>query len=181
MEYTGKGKFLYDGKMVEFNYVTTPSLPQKMAVVEGIVSGVINEINGFSPLLKKYFTTVAFVSNLTDIELPPSFIESSAMIEQAKLFLLVGELFGGTYDEIVKAADEEIEYTKSRMVNKSFDDMLGLIVAILEKYGKMFDGLDVNDVVNKLNEITKMSNISEETIVKNILEYRDQEKEEVNE
>ena len=82
MKYTYEATYKYKGEDMSFNFVMTPSLTQQMAVVENVVDGVINDVNGYHPILFDYFLAVSLIDGLTDIKLPQSFAESSEFITE---------------------------------------------------------------------------------------------------
>lgn len=76
-KYTDESTFELNGKHIVFRYVSSPTLSQKMDIVDDIVHGVINDTVGYEPILFDYFVAVSLVNNLTDIALPESFTESA--------------------------------------------------------------------------------------------------------
>ena len=121
-----------------------------------------------------YFTAVAFIINLTDIELSQSFIMSSEMIEEAHLFELVLDLVDNDIvAQIIDAAKKEIEYLKIKSANKSsLDELAEALTILVNKYSGMFDGLDVKAISDNIAKIAQMSNMDEKDTIKNILKSK---------
>ena len=55
MKYTNEYFYNYKGEEIPFNYVKKPTLTQQMKIVGDIVNGVINDVNGYCPILFDYF------------------------------------------------------------------------------------------------------------------------------
>ena len=70
MKYTNEYFYNYKGEEIPFNYVKKPTLTQQMKIVGDIVNGVINDVNGYCPILFDYFFAVSVIDELTDIKLP---------------------------------------------------------------------------------------------------------------
>ena len=174
MKFTNESSYSINGEKVSFHYIKKPTLSQRMSVVNDIVDGVINETAGYQPILFDYFTAVAFIVNLTDIELSQSFIMSSEMIEEAHLFKLILDLVDDDIvTQIINAAKEEIEYLKIKSANKSsLDDLAEALTMLVNKYSGMFDGLDVKAVSDNIAKIAQMSNMDEKDMIKNILKSK---------
>lgn len=171
MKYTDEQSYNYKGEWIPFNYVKNPTLTQRMKIVEEIVSGVINDVNGYCPILFDYFFAVSVIGELTDIKLPESFVLSSELITDSSIVTVLRSNIQGI-DGIIKAADQEIEFIKQRTANKSsIDGLLDALTLIVTKYGDMFDGLDVNAVAENIGKIAEMASMSKPEVISNILEF----------
>ena len=53
-KYTDESTFELNGKHIVFRYVSSPTLSQKMDIVDDIVHGVINDTVGYEPILFDY-------------------------------------------------------------------------------------------------------------------------------
>lgn len=179
MVFTDKATYILDGEEIEFNYVKKPTLSQKMRIVDNVVNGVVSEVAGYNPILHNYFLATSLVSELTDIKLPESFNEIDEFIEKTGILEIISNLIGNeTYYQITGSISDKICYTKIKSANKtSIDDLIESLTSLVQKYDKMFDEVDVNEVSSNIAEIAKFANIKESDIVKNILEYRDKTKE----
>ena len=51
MKYTNESTYSKGNKEIVFKYCEKPSLLEKMNIVENITDGVINEVNGYEPIL----------------------------------------------------------------------------------------------------------------------------------
>lgn len=176
MEYTGISKYFYKKEECSFRFVKKPTLSQQMTIVEDVVTGVINDINGYHPILFDYFLATSIIGNLTDIELPESFITSSEIITESDLLnILKGHI--SYIEEIADAARKEIEFIKQKEANKSsIDGLVESLTVLVEKYGHMFDGLNVNEVAENIAKIATMSNIPKNEMIANILEFNKKNK-----
>jgi len=178
MKYTHESSYEFKGEMISFNYMKNPTLSQRMAIVDDIVNGVISDTVGYQPILFDYFVTVAFIVNVTDIELSQSFVESSEYIENCNLSQLISELVDGNiYEQIIDAAKKEIEFVKLKTANKSsIDNLADALTALVHKYSGMFDGLDVKAVSDNISKIAEMSKIPETELISNILKFEESKK-----
>lgn len=171
MEYTHETVYICKGEAIPFNYIKNPTLSQKMEIVENTVNGVINDVNGYCPILFDYFFAVSVISELTDIKLPESFILSSELITDSDIVLVIKRDIQGM-DDIISAATQEIEFIKQRTVNKSsIDSLIDAITLVVTKYGDMFDGLDVNSVAENIGKIAELSSMPKQEVINNILEF----------
>lgn len=171
MKYTNEYFYNYKGEEIPFNYVKKPTLTQQMKIVGDIVNGVINDVNGYCPILFNYFFAVSVIDELTDIKLPESFVLSSELITDSNI---VGVLKANIFcaDSIINAAIQEIEFVKQRTVNKSsIDGLLDALTLIVNKYGDMFEGLDVNAVAENIGKIAEMASMPKNEVISNILEF----------
>ena len=67
---------------------------------------------------------------------------------------------------------KEIEFIKQRTVNKSsIDGLLDALTLIVNKYGDMFEGLDVNAVAENIGKIAEMASMPKDEVISNILEF----------
>lgn len=171
MKYTNEQSYNHKGEWISFNYVKNPTLTQRIKIVGDIVSGVINDVNGYCPILFDYFFAVSVISELTDIKLPESFVLSSELITDSNIVDVLKSNIHGMND-IVKAADKEIEFVKQKTANRSsIDDLLDALTLIVTKYGDMFDGLDVNAVTENIGKIAEMASMPKQEVISNILEF----------
>lgn len=176
MKYTYEATYKYKGENMSFNFVMTPSLTQQMAVVENVVDGVINDVNGYHPILFDYFLAVSLIDGLTDIKLPQSFAESSEFITESNILKILKSNIQYT-DVIIRSAQEEIDFIKQRVANKSsIDGLVESLTVLVDKYGDMFDGMDVNAVTDNIAKIATMSNMSKPEIIENILKFEKKDK-----
>lgn len=176
MKYTGESKYTYKNEEFSFCFIEKPSLAQQMNIVEDVVNGVINNINGYHPILFDYFLAISIIDNLTDIKLPESFAMSSEIVTESGILNIFRKCISGT-DEIAVSAMKEIEFVKQKEANKSpIDGLIESLTVLVNKYGDMFDGLDVNEVSENIAKIATMSNMSKPEMIKNILKFNKESK-----
>lgn len=182
MKYTDEATYTNKGKEIVFKYIKNPSLTDKMQTVDDILNGVINDTVGYEPILFNYFSTVAFIENLTNIKLPSSFAGSAGFIENTNIKEVLRECISNdALDEILNAAKEKIEFKKAQIVNSSkLDELFGALATLVNKYTESFEGIDVNDMLNKLSLVSEIANTPKEDIVSGILKFEDYKNKEKN-
>lgn len=171
MKYTHESTYIYKNESVSFNYIKNPTMTQRMAVVEDVVNGVINDVNGYHPVLFDYFLAVSIIDRLTDIKLPESFVLSSEIVTESDILYVLKRNMNG-FDDIVDAAHKEIDFIKQRIANKSsIDGLVESLTVLVNKYGGMFDGMDINAVTDNIAKIATMSNMSKPEMIEHILKF----------
>lgn len=181
MKYDKESTYGYKGKNVVFKYSTNPPLSKKMEIVDDIVNGVINDIIGYEPILRNYFIQVSIISSLTTIEMPEGFNDSAEFLSYTNMCDIITDIMPDLYAEIVSAADEKIKYKLAQSATRTkLDDLFDTVISIINKYGEMFDGVNITDVVNQLSTISKMADMPESSIVKNILQFEDEKQKKVD-
>lgn len=171
MKYTHESVYVYKNESISFNYVKNPTMTQRMAVVEDVVNGVINDVNGYHPVLFDYFLAVSIIGRLTDIKLPESFVLSSEIVTESDILYVLKRNMNG-FDDIVDAAHKEIDFIKQRIANKSsIDGLVESLTVLVNKYGGMFDGMDINAVTDNIAKIATMSNMSKPEMIEHILKF----------
>lgn len=182
MKYTDEATYVDKGKNIVFKYIKNPSITTKMKIVDDITNGVINETVGYEPILFDYFVVVAFVDNLTSIELPLSFEKSAMFIEATNINNVLREYIPTSiWDEIINATKAKIEYRKAQLLNASkLEDLFGALTNVVNKYADTFENLNIEDVLNKLSAINKIATIPNEDIVSGILKFENDKAKEDN-
>lgn len=175
MKFTDESTYKSKGKDIVFKYIKNPTISQKMKITDDITNGVISEKFGYEPLLFNYFATVALVDNLTDIELPLSFSESAEFIERTHLLSVLKDCI--SMEGVLEAAKSKIEYKKAQIANSSkLDELFGALIILVNKYSESFDGLDINDIVAKLQSVNELAKMPKDQVVHNILQYEELKK-----
>lgn len=175
MKFTNESTYESKGKNIIFKYIANPTVSEKMKITDDITNGVINERVGYEPLLFDYFAAVALVDNLTDIELPSSFSESAEFIERTHLLSVLKDCI--FIEDILDAAKSKIEFKKTQIANSSkLDELFGALTILVNKYSESFDGLDINDVVSKLQSVNELAKIPKDQVFHSILKYEDLKK-----
>lgn len=176
MKYTHESTYIYKNESISFNYIKNPTMTQRMAVVEDIVNGVINDVNGYHPILFDYFLAVSIIDGLTDIKLPESFVLSSEIVTESDILYVLKRNMNG-FDDIVDAAQKEIDFIKQRLAKKSsIDGLVESLTVLVNKYGGMFDGMDINAVTDNIAKIATMSNMSKPEMIEHILKFEKENK-----
>ena len=81
------------------------------------------------------------------------------------------------FDDIVDAAQKEIDFIKQRLANKSsIDGLVESLTVLVNKYGGMFDGMDINAVTDNIAKIATMSNMSKPEMIEHILKFEKENK-----
>lgn len=175
MKYTDEATYNSKGKDIVFKYVKNPSLVDKMSIVDDIVNGVVNDTIGYEPILFGYFTVVSFVENVTNIELPKSFSESAKFIDTCEIENVLYECIPASiFDEVIDAAKKKIEFNKAKITNSSkLDDLFGALTTLAVKYTETFDGVDMEDLFDKLSRLSEIVKMPKEDIVNGILKFEE--------
>lgn len=172
MKYNNEATYNENGKNIVFKFNSNPSLLDILNAIENITDGVINETNGYEPFLFDYYVTVVFISTFTDINLPENINDIYSFICSTKIDSVLQKTVPDLWNKIVSAADEKIKYRRNVFLKKTkFDELIDALVVLINKYGSVFDGIDINDVLDKLTSISKLTNIPETKIVEGILDY----------
>lgn len=172
MKYTCESKYTYKGEVFSFGYIKNPTLSQKMTIVKDVVDGVINEINGYNPILFDYFLVVSIIDNLTDIKMPESFVLSSEFISESNITPFIKEKINGVKD-IISAAEKEIEFAKQQIANKSsIDGLIETLTVLINKYGEMFENLNIDEFTENIAKIATISDMPKTEIISNLLKLR---------
>ena len=166
-KYTDESTFELNGKHIVFRYVSSPTLSQKMDIVDDIVHGVINDTVGYEPILFDYFVAVSLVNNLTDIALPESFTESADFIEKTRIGQVIKETVN--VKDVIDAAERKIDFERSKLVN-----------TIANKYSSTLENLNTDDFMNKLQNVAELAKMPQDDVVRGILAYENSQKEQDN-
>lgn len=175
-KYTDESTFELNGKHIVFRYVSSPTLSQKMEMVDDIVHGVINDTVGYEPILFDYFVTVTLVNNLTDITLPESFAESADFIEKTHIGQVIQKAVN--VKDVIDAAERKVDFERSKLVNTSkLDELFEVLISIANKYSSTLENLDAEDFMNKLQNVAELAKMPQDDVVRGILAYENSQKE----
>lgn len=175
MKYTNESTYQNKGKDIVFKYIQRPSLTDMMKIVDDITNGVINDVVGYSPIMFDYFCIIAFIDNVTNIELPKSFSNSVKFIESTNIARhLYGLIDCDIVNKVIEAAKSKIEFEKAKITNHSkLDDLFGALTTLAIKYTETFDGVDMEDLFDKLSKLGDIVKMPKEDVVKGILKFEE--------
>lgn len=172
MKYTNESTYLDGEKHISFSYCATPSIIDKMNMVEDITDGVINEVNGYEPILYGYYVTLVMVDSLTNIKLPEDINDIADFFARTEIDRVLRDAIPALWEEIENAAEKKIKYRCKEFLNKSkLDELFSALISLINKYDKAFDGLDIKEVLTKMTSVGELVNMPETKIVEGILDY----------
>lgn len=172
IELDSKGTYTFNGKTVEFHYCSSPTPMQAVRPMNTVVNGVI-DVDVYNPILKDLFTSIALIGAFTDITLPLDVFECEKfLIDIDSISLLKGIFSDEFFATFTRSVDEKIEFMKLRVANSSsLDDLFMSVTKLINQYSEAFEGLDMNDMMNKFSEVSKLVNVPREDMIKSILEF----------
>ena len=129
------------------------TLFERADMVNSIVSMVwTQDDNGnetFAPYLRKYAYDFNILNYFTNIQLPDDTDKVWDLVDNTDIAYIVIECVGGGYIEnIIREANEVIEYRKAEMLKRSkLDNVLDSIMNVVNSIGDKTKNLDMNGVL----------------------------------
>lgn len=167
-----KGTYIYNGKMVEYNYATTASYLEQATFVSNATNAVIVD-GDYIPLLKDVIFNLKLVQMFTDIDMS-QFNDDEYNLDLDK-FTEFDEITGvselvkigiddNTLLNLINSVDDNIAYKTGIHKDDISTAITDLIKTVSKRLDTFGDGLDSDMVVDFIDKFNK-SGINGEKIV----------------
>ena len=171
-----KSTYVFDNKEVVFEYETHPEFIDVISIITNTVDAVVSDIVEYAPYLTEYMIQYNMIHYLTDVVLPKDLNECFRFINESEVFDILEKGTSGLYEFIKENVDKMIEFRKSQIVKKSkCDDLVDALINLINTIRKEFDGLNINEVLDRLEKVGFLPGMTEDEIVKKILQIRAEE------
>lgn len=161
--------FIIGGHENSFNY-DKPNFIQMIQVIESVSDAVIRD-QEYKPYLEQYLVDLNIVSTFTDIELPEDINECYAFLHDSGIASTVKNLLPEECSFIAQSVSDLVAFKKDGAAKKTkIDELLDALIHFVGTLNKEFDGLDMNDILSRMEKIGFLPNMDESEIAKAIIE-----------
>lgn len=166
---TQNATYAVDGKEKMFKYEDDPLFLNIITAIENIASAVVSE-GSYRPYLLKYITELNIVGSFTDVELPESINDCYAFLRETELPKILRTKIPDTYAFIEDSVEELVNFKKESAIKRTkIDDLLDALLHLIGTLNEEFEGMDMNDVLSRMEKIGIKPNMNENEIATAIL------------
>lgn len=161
--------YTVDGKEKMFKYEDDPLFLNIITTIETIANAVVNDGN-YRPYLLKYITELNIVGSLTDVALPESINDCYAFLSETELPKILRTKIPDTYAFIEDSAEELVNFKKESAIKRTkIDDLLDALLHLIGTLNTEFEGLNMNEVLERMEKVGFLPNMNENEIATAIL------------
>ena len=161
--------YTVDGKEKMFKYEDDPLFINIITAIETIANAVANE-GKYRPYLLKYMTELNIVGSFTDIKLPEDINDCYAFLRESDIGSILRTKMPDTYAFIEDSVEELVNFNKESAIKRTkIDDLLDALLHLIGTLNSEFEGLDMNDVLTRMEKVGFLPNMNENEIATAIL------------
>lgn len=161
--------YTVDGKEKMFKYEDDPLFLNIITAIETIANAVVNE-GKYRPYLLKYMTELNIVGSFTDIKLPEDINDCYAFLRESDIGSILRTKMPDTYAFIEDSVEELVDFNKESAIKRTkIDDLLDALLHLIGTLNSEFEGLDMNDVLTRMEKVGFLPNMNENEIATAIL------------
>ena len=161
--------YTVDGKEKMFKYEDDPLFLNIITAIETIANAVVNE-GKYRPYLLKYMTELNIVGSFTDIKLPEDINDCYAFLRESDIGSIFRTKMPDTYAFIEDSVEELVDFNKESAIKRTkIDDLRDALLHLIGTLNSEFEGLDMNDVLTRMEKVGFLPNMNENEIATAIL------------
>lgn len=161
--------YTVDGKEKMFKYEDDPLFLNIITAIETIANAVVND-GKYRPYLLKYMTELNIVGSFTDIKLPEDINDCYAFLRESDIGSILRTKMPDIYAFIEDSVEELVNFNKESAIKRTkIDDLLDALLHLIGTLNSEFEGLDMNDVLTRMENVGFLPNMSENEIATAIL------------
>lgn len=161
--------YTVDGKEKMFKYEDDPLFLNIITAIETIANAVVND-GKYRPYLLKYMTELNIVGSFTDIKLPEDINDCYAFLRESDIGSILRTKMPDTYAFIEDSVEELVNFNKESAIKRTkIDDLLDALLHLIGTLNSEFEGLDMNDVLTRMEKVGFLPNMNENEIATAIL------------
>lgn len=161
--------YTVDGKEKMFKYEDDPLFLNIITAIETIANAVVND-GKYRPYLLKYMTELNIVGSFTDIKLPEDINDCYAFLRESDIGSILRIKMPDTYAFIEDSVEELVNFNKESAIKRTkIDDLLDALLHLIGTLNSEFEGLDMNDVLTRMEKVGFLPNMNENEIATAIL------------
>lgn len=161
--------YTVDGKEKMFKYEDDPLFINIITAIETISNAVVND-GKYRPYLLKYMTELNIVGSFTDIKLPEDINDCYAFLRESDIGSILRTKMPDTYAFIEDSVEELVNFNKESAIKRTkIDDLLDALLDLIGTLNSEFEGLDMNDVLTRMEKVGFLPNMNENEIATAIL------------
>ena len=161
--------YTVDGKEKMFKYEDDPLFINIITAIETIANAVVND-GKYRPYLLKYMTELNIVGSFTNIKLPEDINDCYAFLRESDIGSILRTKMPDTYAFIEDSVEELVNFNKESAIKRTkIDDLLDALLHLIGTLNSEFEGLDMNDVLTRMEKVGFLPNMNENEIATAIL------------
>ena len=161
--------YTVDGKEKMFKYEDDPLFINMITAIETIANAVVND-GKYRPYLLKYMTELNIVGSFTNIKLPEDINDCYAFLRESDIGSILRTKMPDTYAFIEDSVEELVNFNKESAIKRTkIDDLLDALLHLIGTLNSEFEGLDMNDVLTRMEKVGFLPNMNENEIATAIL------------
>ena len=161
--------YTVDGKEKMFKYEDDPLFINIITAIETIANAVVND-GKYRPYLLKYMAELNIVGSFTDIKLPEDINDCYAFLRESDIGSILRTKMPDTYAFIEDSVEELVNFNKESAIKRTkIDDLLDALLHLIGTLNSEFEGLDMNDVLTRMEKVGFLPNMNENEIATAIL------------
>ena len=167
--------YVVGGTEQVFNY-EKPNFLDMITVIEAVAEAVVND-GKYKPYLEKYLTDMNIVAQFTDVALPEDINECYDFLHESGIAGTLKNLMPEECTFIEQSVSSLVAFKKDEAAKRTkVDVLIDALIHLVGTINKEFEGLDMNDVLSRLEKVGFLPNMNEAEIAKAIIEQITEEK-----
>lgn len=161
--------YMVGGREVTFNY-DKPNFLDMITVIEAVADAVVSD-GQYKPYLEKYLINMNIVAQFTDVELPEDINECYDFLVETGIAGTVKSLMPDECSFIEQSVSSLVAFKKDEAAKRTkIDALIDALIHFVGTLNKEFEGLDINDVLSRMEKVGYLPDMKESEIAKAIIE-----------
>lgn len=161
--------YIVGGREVTFTY-DKPNFLDMITVIETVADAVVND-GQYKPYLEKYMVDMNIVAQFTDVELPKDINECYAFMHESEIAGTVKNLLPDECSFIAQSVSDLVGFKKDQAAKRTkVDALIDALIHLVGTINDEFEGLDINDVLSRMEKVGFLPDMKESEIAKAIIE-----------
>jgi len=178
---TEKKTYIFNGKTAVFDLENNPKFLTVINIIKSAADAIVSDVVEYAPYLTSYMIDYSLISYLTDIKLPKDLNECYDFIYMTEITEIIKQTNPDLYDFVTENVKSLVEYRKEQMLKKSkIDELIDSLTNLVTVFTNEFDGVDIKEVIEKMEKIGINKDMNEKDVVSSILRYRDNQSQDSN-
>ena len=161
--------YIVGGQEVTFNY-DKPTFLDMISVIETVANAVVSD-EEYKPYLENYLTDSNIVAQFTDVELPEDINECYAFMHESGIAGTIKNLLPDECSFIAQSVSDLVGFKKDQAAKRTkVDALIDALIHLVGTINDEFEGLDINDVLSRMEKVGFLPDMKESEIAKAIIE-----------
>lgn len=161
--------YMVGGREQTFEY-DKPNFLDMITVIEAVADAVVSD-GQFKPYLEKYLVDMNIVAQFTNVKLPEDINECYDFLAESGIAGTVKSLMPEECSFIEQSVSSLVAFKKEEAAKRTkIDALIDALIHLVGTLNKEFEGLDMNDVLSRLEKVGFLPNMDEGEIARAIID-----------